>query len=285
MKTLRIQQCLISLVVLFLAGCYTPSDDPPTAPGVVPTTIILSGEVTGDMAPGTRTLSMRVTGQSHNYILLEIFGMESFRDTRSVDILQQPTTSSITLEIVDNGTPGTERCYRNAQFWVGPFDDLQHYTIQLIEANTAIFKDTLSASFNYSQGVNMTVNGSHYGYWLSEFPFLAHDGITPCFSSSDLPDSLSKYGEYSADSIYFEAGDTTLRVVSIVSASCSMLFEPYIDSENETFIMYAHSDEAPLNSCETNYYFFYEYSNYIGQVFYYKFVYNNYSMYDGFYKP
>jgi len=64
-----------------------------------------------------------------------------------------------------------------------------------------------------------------------------------------------------------------------------MLFEPYVDIENDTLIMYATSDEIPLNACETSYYFFYDFSNYIGQVFYYKFVYNNYTMYDGFYKP
>ncbi|MFA5435929.1 MAG: hypothetical protein WC372_07840 [Candidatus Neomarinimicrobiota bacterium] len=285
MRTLGIQKCLIALAVLLLAGCYAPSDDTPAAPGVVPTTVILSGEVTGDMAPEARTMSMRVTAQVRNYVLLEIFGMESFCDTRSVDILQKPTTSSITLEIVDNGTPGTERCYRNLQFWVGSFDYMQNYTIQLIEANTAVFKDTLSATFDYSSSVNMTVNGSNYGYWLSEFPFLAPDSMTPYFDSSDLPDSLSKYSEYAADSIYFETGDTTLRVFSIVSATCSMLFEPYVDIENDTLIMYATSDEIPLNACETSYYFFYDFSNYIGQVFYYKFVYNNYTMYDGFYKP
>ena len=107
MRSFRIPKCLIASAMLFLTTCYTPSDDPPAAPGVVPTTIILSGEINGDMAPETRTLSMRVSSMVRNYVLLEIFGMESFCDTRSVDVLQSPTTSLITIEIVDNGTPGT----------------------------------------------------------------------------------------------------------------------------------------------------------------------------------
>ena len=276
---------LFIMTMLFLIGCYTSSDDPPAAPGVVPTTIILSGEVTGDMAPETRTLSMRVSSMVRNYVLLEIYGMESFCDTRSVDVLQSPTTSMITIEIVDNGTPGTETCYRNVQFWVGPFDDDMDYSIQLIEAGTAAFKDTLIATFTYSSNVDTTVHGSHYGYWISEVPPGIPVGPTPYYSSSDLPDSLTKYQEYAADSLYFEEGETMLRVVSIVNATCDMTFNPYAEMENDSLKMYANSGDIPMNACETQYYFFYDLSNYIGQVFHYSFDYHNYAMFDGFYKP
>lgn len=252
-------------------------------PAVLNSSILLSGEVTGDIYPEVRTLSMRASGQASNFLLLEIYGMESFCDTRSVNVLDSFSGNTLYLHIVDDGTSGTETCYRNLQFWVGPFERNENYTIHLIESNTAVFKDTLTTAINYTQNIDVTVSSDSYGYWISEMPLETPHADAPYFSSADLPDSLAKYREYAPDSIYFEENGDSLRVVSIFTATCSMIFHPYAQIDADTLKMYAWCGPDPMNMCETQYYFFYDHGNYIDQVFYYSFYRDYFAMFEGFY--
>ena len=252
-------------------------------PAVLNSTVQLSGEVTGDIVPEIRTLRMHVTGQARNYLLVEIYGMETYSSTQSVAIADSLSYTQVYLSVIDEGPVSNERCYRNVQFWVGPFERDEYYTLHLYEAESAFFRDTLSLSFQYDQSLDTTVRADDCGYTVGDYTLVMNESPCPYYDSQNLPDSLSQYADYAPDSIYIEEQDSSILILSIVTATCGTIFEPYAEVDGDTLKTYAPSGLIPMNACETQYYFFYQMNNYIGQGFFYTFDLNSFRMFKGKY--
>ena len=279
------QIVIIIILALLASACNTHTIVVVYHPSVLNSTIILSGEVTGDTDPATRTMSMRASGQARNYLLLEIRGMESFCDTRSISVYQSLNGSGLFLNIIDDGTPGTERCYRNAQFWVGPFESDQSYTLYLSEMQDAYYRDTLSLTFDYDQGLDMTVRGDGYYYLLSEFPFAAIRDSS--YESNDLPDFNYVDHIDNIDTLLFFETDSGLLVRTLLNMDCDVTHATSYAIDGDTLFMNIDLGPAGITGCSKLVFFDFLIEDYALQDFYYQFYLTNsdWAMFEGLYSP
>lgn len=253
-------------------------------PSVLHSTIELSGELTGDMYPEVRTMHMRATGQASNFLLLEIFGMESFCNSTSIEVIDSLAGNELFLSIVDNGTPGTKRCYRNARFWVGPFEKDEYYSLSLSETQNAIQRDELMMTFTYQQSLNRTISAGDHYYLLSDIPF---DTVSiKHYEGNNVPDfDYTDWGY--RDTLRFFDTDSGLLIRSILEKNCDVTHSADYRIINDTLIMHITLGAASPNFCSKKIFFDYLIPNYEEQIFYYKFYLTNsdWSMFEGFYSP
>lgn len=253
-------------------------------PSVLNSSIKLSGEVTGDIYPEVRTISMRASGQASNFLLLEIYGMESFCDTRTVTVDDSLAGNELFLNIIDDGMPGTERCYRNLQFWVGPFETDQNYTLHLSEPASSFYRDTLSLTFDYDQHLNMTLVSDSCFWMLSEKPF--ESIVVNAYDQHDVPDFHSNpYYNENRRTIHFFETDSGLLIQTILFSTCGLNYSASYDIKEDTLILMAEIDPADMTCCEEFYFYDYLIENYAQQIFYYKFILNDqpWASFEGFY--
>ena len=251
-------------------------------PAVLDSTIELSGEITGDIYPEVRTASMRVTGQAGNFLLVEAFGLESFSSSETATIEDSLAGNEIFLNIIDDGTPGTERCYRNLRFHIGPFEKDQNYVLHLAESAEGISQDLLSINFAYTQSIDTTVNADSYYYLLSDIPF---DTVSVRhYEGSDVPDfDYTEWGY--RDTLRFFDTDSGLLIRSILERNSSVTHEADYEIVDDTLIMHITLGPAGLNAAVKKIFFDYLIPNYEDQIFYYKFYLTNsdWSMFEGLY--
>lgn len=253
-------------------------------PSVLNSSIKLSGEVTGDIYPEVRTISMRASGQAGNFLLIEIYGMESFCNTTSIDVADSLAGNTIYLDIIDNGTPGTERCYRNVQFWVGPFESDQNYTLYLKENENALCRDTLLLIFSYEQHLDMAISADSCYWMLSEKPFNIISA--KAYDDSDVPDFHSNpYYWDNWRTIHFFETDSGLYIQTILSSTCGLYHDASCHIENDTLFLMAELGPADMTCCEEYYFYDYLIEDYDEQIFYYQFILNDQSWasFEGFY--
>ena len=254
-------------------------------PTVLNSSIILSGEVTGDIYPEVRTMRMRASGQASNFLLLEIYGMESFCNTTSIEVLDSLAGDQLYLSLIDDGTPGTERCYRNVQFWVGPFDSNNYYTLHLSEAQSAIGHDDLSLTFQYDQHLDISVTAEDCYYLLSEYPF---DSLSVRdYESSEIPGF--NYVDYihNIDTIQFFDTDSGLLVRTILDMDCDVTHSASNEIDGDTLFMNINLGPAGITGCNKLVFFDYLIKDYDEQTFYYQFYLTNsdWSIFEGIYTP
>lgn len=247
--------------------------------------IELSGEVTGDTDPATRTISMRVSGQARNYLLIEVFGMESFCDTRSLEVSDSLAGDQLYLSLIDDGTPGTERCYRNVRFWVGPFESDRSYTLHLCEMQNAFYRDTLLLTFDYDQNINRTVWGNNYYYLLSEFPFASIRDSS--YENGDLPDF--NYADHinNIDTLLFFETDSGLLIRTLLDMDCDVTHATSYAIDGDTLLMLIDLGSPGITGCNKFVFFDYLIEDYAQQDFYYQFYLTNsdWAMFEGLYSP
>ena len=270
------------ILALLASACYNyiiPKRDP----AVLNSTIELSGEVTGDIYPEVRTASMRVTGQASNFLLVEAFGLESFSNSESAAIEDSLAGNEIYLNIIDDGTPGTERCYRNLRFHIGPFEKDENYVLHLAESAEAISQDLLSINFTYTQSIDTTVNADSYYYLLSEIPF---DSVAVRhYESNEIPNF--NYADHAAyiDTISFFETDSGLLIRSILDLDCDVTHDAGYEIVGDTLMMTINLGPAGITGCNKLVFFDYHVPNYEDQIFYYKFYLTNsdWAMFEGLY--
>ncbi|MCF7832139.1 MAG: hypothetical protein K9N05_01010 [Candidatus Marinimicrobia bacterium] len=253
-------------------------------PTVLNSTILLSGEVTGDIYPEVRTISMRASGQASNFLLLEIRGMESFCNTTSIEVLDSLAGNELYLNIIDNGTPGTERCYRNAQFWVGPFESDRFYTLHLSEMQDAFYRDTLLLTFDYDQHLDIDVASDSCYWMLSEKPFNNISAKT--YNQGDVPDfHSSPYYWDNRNTIHFFDTDSGVLIQVIASSTCGLHHDASWHIDGDTLFLMGEIDPPGMDCCDEFYFYDFLIKDYDQQIFYYQFISNDrdWAWFEGFY--
>jgi len=251
-------------------------------PAVLNSTIELSGEITGDIYPEVRTASMHVTGQAGNFLLVEAYGLESFTSSETATIEDSLAGNEIFLNIIDDGDPSSERCYRNLRFHVGPFEKDQPYVLHLAENAEAFSQDVLTMSFSYAQSINQTVLADSFYYLLSDIPF---DTVSVShYEGSDVPNfDYTDWGV--GDTLRFFYTDSGLLIRSILEVNCDVTHIANYEIDSDTLIMNISLGPAGLNFCSKKIFFDYLIPNYEQQIFYYKFYFpsTDWAMFEGFY--
>jgi hypothetical protein len=253
-------------------------------PAVLNSSIELSGEVTGDIYPEVRTMRMRVTGQAGNFLLVEVFGMETYAGTESVAVTDSLHGTDIYLSIVENDASGNERVYRNLRFWVGPFEKDEYYTLHLSESESAIWQDELTLRFAYGQAIDQTVSASDCYYLLSDIPF---DSVSVLErEDNEVPDFDYRYWGY-PDTLRFFDTDSGLLIRTGLDLSCSQTHSADYVIDNDTLRMLIELGPPDVSWCSKMVFFDYLIPNYEQQIFYYKFYLTNsdWSMFEGVYEP
>jgi hypothetical protein len=252
-------------------------------PAVLNSSIELSGEVTGDISPEMRTMRMHVTGKASNFLLVEIFGMETYENTASVTVADSLYGTDLYLSIIDNGPAGNERNYRNLRFWVGPFERDEYYTLHLSEAQSAIGRDDLLLRFQYAQSLDTSVTAEGCYYLLSEYPF---DPLSVRdIESGDIPDFNDAAYTAFIDTISFFETDSGLLIRSILDIDCDVMHEAGYEITGDTLFMNITLGPAGITGCNKWVLFDYLVPNYEQQIFYYKFYLTNsdWAMFEGMY--
>ncbi len=254
-------------------------------PSVLNFTVELSGEVTGDIYPSVRTASMHVTGQASNFLLVEAYGLESFTNSESAIVDDSLAGNEIYLSIIDDGTPDSERCYRNLRFWVGPFESDQSYTLHLSEMPDAFYRDTLSLTFDYDQHLDMTVRGNSYYYLLSEMPFETIRDSS--YEDGDLPDFSYANHINNIDTLLFFETDSGLLIRTLLDMDCDVTHATSYDINGDTLLMLIDLGNPGITGCNKFIFFDYLIEDYAQQDFYYQFYLTNsdWAMYEGLYSP
>jgi hypothetical protein len=251
-------------------------------PAVLNSSIELSGEVTGDIYPEVRTMRMRVTGQAGNFLLVEVFGMETYAGTGSVAVTDSLHGTDIYLSIVENDASGNERIYRNLRFWVGPFEKDEYYTLHLSEAESAIWQDELNLRFQYDQSIDQTVSASDCYYLLSDIPF---DSVNVRdYEGNDIPNF--NYVEWgSRDTLRFFDTDSGLLIRTVLDLDCEVTHSADYEITGDTLRMLITLGPAGITACNKLVCFDYLIPNYEQQIFYYNFYLTNsdWSMFEGVY--
>jgi hypothetical protein len=275
--------CVIVVILALLAVSCDNYIVVQRDPAVLNSSIFLSGEVTGDTDPATRTISMRASGQASNFLLLEIRGMESFCDTRSISVNDSLAGNQLYLNIIDDGTPGTERCYRNAQFWVGPFESDRSYTLHLSEMPDALYRDTLLLTFNYDQDLDMSVSGDGYYYLLSEAPFGTIRDTS--YEDEDLPDFNYVDHINNIDTLLFFETDSGLLIRTLLDMDCDITHATSYAIDGDTLLMLIDLGTPGITGCNKLIFFDYLIEDYAQQNFYYQFYLTNsdWAMFEGLY--
>lgn len=283
------RKIFFSLFVIILIGVFTftgcnrePVLEGP--PRVMNSTLMFSGHLTGTIYPEVRTASMRATGQARNFLLVEAYGIETCYNTRSIAVEDSLSGNQLYLSIIDEGPYSPKRCYRNTQFWVGPFTEGQNYILHLSEATSAFYRDTLSLSFKYDQHLNMLVRSDSCAFLLSEKPF--ENVITKSFDESDIPDfHTNPYYWENRRTIHFFETDTGLFIQTILSSTCGLGHAASYYIGGDTLFMMAELDPPDMTCCDEFYFYHYLIKDYDQQIFYYKFILNNqnWASFEGFY--
>lgn len=251
-------------------------------PAVLNSSVQLSGEVTGDIVPEIRTMRMHVTGQARNYLLVEVYGMETYQTTQSVTLDDSLSYTRLYLSIVDEGPVSNERCYRNMQFWVGPFERDEYYTLHLSEAESAFQQDELVMTFSYDQSIDSTISAGDHYYLLSDIPF---DTVSVShYEGNDVPDfDYTSWGY--RDTLRFFDTDSGLLIRSILEKNSSVTHDADYEIVDDTLVMNITLGPAGVNDASKKIFFDYLIPNYEDQIFYYKFNLTNsdWSMFEGFY--
>ena len=253
-------------------------------PAILDSTIELSGEVSGDIYPEMRTMRMHATGQANNFLLLEIFGMETYAGTESVVVTDSLHGTDIYLSVVENDTSGNERVYRNLRFWIGPFDKEEYYTLHLSESDNALRPDTLSLSFSYNQNLDENISADDCYFFLSENPF--DSIVTRAVNQSDIPDFFTNpYYEDNWRTLHFFDTDSGLLIQVISSSTCALHHEASCQVVGDTLFLLGEIDPPGMDCCDEFYFYDYLIKDYSDQIFYYQFILNNsgWAAYEGIY--
>lgn len=274
------------IVIIFLFSLLLIACNPyiiiQREPAVLNSSIELSGEVTGDIYPEVRTMRMRVTGQASNFLLVEVFGMETYAGTESIAVTDSMSGTDIYLSIVDNGPITSERIYRNCQFWLGPFERDEYYTLHLSEAESAIWQDELNLRFQYDQSIDQTVSASDCYYLLSDIPF---DSLNVRdYEGNNIPNF--NYVEWgSRDTLRFFDTDSGLLIRTVLDLDCDVTRSADYEITGDTLRMLITLGPAGVTACNKLVCFDYLIPNYEQQIFYYKFYLTNsdWSMFEGVY--
>lgn len=257
-------------------------------PSVLDSSIELSDEITDELTdnlyPDEKIFAMRARGQANNFLLIDIYGLESFCETRTVTINDSLVGNDLFLELVDNGTPGTERCYRTLQFQVGPFEKDQAYTLHLSEGRHALVHDELNFYFNYTQTLDRHVHANSYYSLMSEMRIWWVSARS--YQISDIPDF--NYNDYvdDVDTIRFFKTDYRLLIRSILSLDCDVTHSVDHSIVGDTLIMQVNL--GPSGTSGQNKWVFCDYliEDYAQQSFFYQLYLTNSNrvMLEGFYE-
>ena len=253
-------------------------------PLVLDSTIVLSDGVVGTLTPDVRIFSMRVRGQADNFLLVDIYGVESLSNTDSVEVMDSLAGNELFMKLVDDGTPGTERCYRNLQFQIGPFENGQPYTLHLSEGQQALSQDELSIYFNYDQALDRIVRANSYYYLISERRMWwvsarsYQIGEIPDFNYLDYLDDI--------DTIRFIETDYQLLIRSILAVDCDVTHSVDHSIECDTLIMKVNLGSSGDTGSNKWVFFDYLIDDYMQQSFFYKFTLTNSdsTIFEGFYE-
>jgi hypothetical protein len=278
----RLTIFFIAMIVLFTAcNIFNVAEDDPL---VQDSSIILSEGFTDNLTPDVRILSMRIRGQADNFLLVDIYGMESLCDTRTIEIEDSLHGNEIFLNIVDDGTLGTERCHRTLQFKIGPFEKNQSYTLHLSEGQQALSQDELSIYFNYDQTLDRIVRANSYYYLMSELRIWWVSARS--YQISDIPDF--NYVDYldDIDTIRFFETDYRLLIRSILALDCDVTHSVDHSIVGDTLIMQVTL--GPSGTSGQNKWVFFDYliEDYMQQSFFYQLYLTNSDsvMLEGFYE-
>lgn len=278
----RLTIFFIAMIVLFTAcNIFNIAEGDSS---VLDSSIKLSEEITDNLTPDVRILSMRIRGQADNFLLVDIYGMESLCDTRAVEIEDSLHGNEIFLNIVDDGTPGTERCHRTLQFQIGPFEKGQSYTLHLSEGQQALSQDELNIYFNYDQTLDRIVRANSYYILMSELRIWWVSARS--YQISDIPDF--NYLDYldDIDTIRFFETDYHLLIRSILSLDCDVTHSVDHSIVGDTLIMQVNL--GPPGTSGVNKWVFCDYliEDYMQQSFFYQLYLTNSDslMLEGFYE-
>ncbi|MCK4530543.1 MAG: hypothetical protein KAU44_05145 [Candidatus Marinimicrobia bacterium] len=252
-------------------------------PSVLDSSIELSDEIADYVHPDAKTLSMRARGQADNFLLIDIYGMESFSNTRSVEVLDSLAGNELFWELIEDGT-GMERGYRTLQFRAGPFEKDQTYTLHLSESRHALSHDELSLSFNYTQTLDRIVRANSYYYLLSEMRIWWVSARS--YQISDIPDF--NYVDYldDIDTIRFFKTDYRLLIRSILSLDCDVTHSVDHSIVGDTLIMQVNLGPSGTSGCNKWVFCDYLIEDYMQQSFFYQLYLTNSNrvMLEGFYE-